>query len=99
MAPSESGIAPVSRLPWRSRLTRLLRLPSAAGIDPFSSFPYSSLQKSKSIFSDMACELSESLVQVLTGTEGNSVLPAVESEDLIDLLTPNPCTRNKYSVL
>lgn len=32
-----------------------------------------------------------------TSTEGYSVLPAVESESLIDLPIPNPCIRNRYS--
>ena len=44
MEPSVDGIGPVSRLTQRSKLMRLVRLPSVSGIEPFRRLPYSSLQ-------------------------------------------------------
>jgi len=42
MVPSEVGIGPVSRFSQRSKLIRLVRLPSIAGIGPIRLLPYNS---------------------------------------------------------
>lgn len=47
MEPSDAGIIPVNMFSSRSRFTRLLRLPSVVGIDPFRPFPNNSLRTSQ----------------------------------------------------